>query len=127
MKIQLFESKLKILVLITVLLSLSACDDLVRPSHDYPDHYYYYHYYPSLNIYHDTRRGLYFYYTDRGWIHSHRLPRRYRLHRHHYEKLRLRERRPYLHHRRHHKHRHHPHKYRHKHDERHYDDRRYNY
>lgn len=101
MKIQLFQSKFKILILIALLTTLSACDDvLVRPAHNSYDDYYHYQYYPSLRVYFDTGRGLYFYYTDdRGWISSRRLPRHYNLRRHRYERLRLRDRRPYRHHR----------------------------
>ena len=74
---------------------LSACDEIIVRDHHYHDDYYHYNYYPDLQVYYDTRRGLYFYHYDGRWISRRHLPRHYRLGRHRYHRLRMRHARPW--------------------------------
>lgn len=61
--------------------------------------YYYYQYYPTLGIYYDTRRHVYFYNHPRhGWTHSRHLPKHYVLKGHSHRRMKTRHAKPWKHH-----------------------------
>jgi len=97
---------LSLLLAIFLLISLSACDDQVREDRTHRhstihDDYYHYNYYPSLRLYYDTRRHVYFYRTRSGWVRSQHLPRRFHLKNHTYRSLKIRQSKPYHRHNKH--------------------------
>ncbi len=78
---------------------VNACVIIDDPYHSghviyeepYEDGYYYYDYYPELDLYYDSRRGLYFYDEPYGRLGRKVLPRRYRDYRK-YKRRRIRSR-----------------------------------
>lgn len=81
---------------------LNACIIVDDGPHGYAHGYYYYNYYPSLGIYYDTRRHVYFYNHPRhGWTHSRHLPKHYVLKGRGHHRLKMRHARPYTRHKKH--------------------------
>ncbi len=93
-----------LLAVVFSLLVMSACVIVDDPYHSghviyegpYDDGYYYYDYYPDLDLYYDSRRGLYFYDEPYGRLGRKVLPRRYRHYRKHKRRrIRSRHAQPY--------------------------------
>lgn len=81
---------------------LNACILVDDRPYGYAHGYYYYNYYPSLGIYYDTRRHLYFYQHHRhGWTRSRHLPKGYVLKGRTSHRMKMRHARPHLRHKEH--------------------------
>ncbi len=93
-------SKSTILIMASApMLVLSGCiiDDYPHGSPPRAYGYYQYYYYPSVRVYYDTRRHVYFYQHRRhGWVKSRNLPNDYNLKRQPRYKLKTRHERPYV-------------------------------
>ena len=77
-------------------------DDYPHGPSPYAHGYYHYYYYPSIQVYYDTRRHVYFYRHHRkGWVKSRHLPHGYSLKQQPRHKLKMRHERPYVRYREH--------------------------
>ncbi|PLX51273.1 MAG: hypothetical protein C0613_01375 [Desulfobulbaceae bacterium] len=118
----------KIILLILLLVALSALSGCRRPPLPAPgpviiddghpgrrphqrSRYYRYRYFPAYEIYYDTSRRLYFYFSDGRWLSVRVLPRHYHIDARDYVIVELEGLKPHVHHRQMIK-RYPPHKYR---------------
>lgn len=71
------------------------------PAHGYRWHDPFYYYYPGVSVYYHLQSGYYFYYSGSVWIKVRVLPRHIHLDGHDRVKIRIKGKRPYLHHDKH--------------------------
>lgn len=71
------------------------------PAHGYRWHVHDYYYYPSVGVYYHVLTGHYYYRSGGIWTKVRVLPRHIHINRHDRVKIRIKDKRPYLHHEEH--------------------------